>query len=208
MFESHQGLCRIEDRAIPFLHYVYGSAGTLSMPECAKVEYVAERPRGSIRRYLFYLRGNNFSITGEELNVNVAYFNVNGKQHFATDIDDFREYIDEDLFSGIKSLFDANNESRVKALEDTIDELKGELGDKECGIESLEDELNAYIEDIVQENSYKKLEFITNKLNRLLNSVAQGYIKPENITESIERILCDASNVTESSEIEMDGCFL
>ena len=178
------------------------------MPECAKVEYVAERPRGSIRRYLFYLRGNNFSITGEELNVNVAYFNVNGKQHFATDIDDFREYIDEDLFSGIKSLFDANNESRVKALEDTIDELKGELGDKECGIESLEDELNAYIEDIVQENSYKKLEFITNKLNRLLNSVAQGYIKPENITESIERILCDASNVTESSEIEMDGCFL
>lgn len=86
--------------------------------------------------------------------------------------------------------------------------MKGELGDKECEIESLEDELNAYIEDIVQENSYKKLKFITKKLNGLLNSVAQGYINLESMPESIEHILYEAQDITESSEIEMDGCFL
>ena len=65
--------------------------------------------------------------------MNVVYFNANGQQHIATDIDDFREYMNEDLFSGIKSLFDANKnvyESQVLALEDAIDELKEELGDK------------------------------------------------------------------------------
>ena len=59
--------------------------------------------------------------------MNVVYFNANGQQHIV------REYMNEDLFSGIKSLFDANKnvyESQVLALEDAIDELKEELGDK------------------------------------------------------------------------------
>lgn len=143
--------------------------------------------------------------------MNVVYFNANGNQQIATDIEDFREYLNEDIFSGIKSLFDANKnicESQVLAREVIIDELEEELGDKECEIESLKDELNAYIEDITQEESCKKLKFITKKLNGLLNSVAQGYINPESMPESIEHILYEAQDITESSEIEMDGCFL
>lgn len=170
------------------------------MPECAKVELVAERPRGSIWHYLFCEK--DFSITREGLIMNTVCFLTPDGVAYATNIEDFRPYIDGAVFSGLEEFFnniDQEHQDEIDSLKDEIYSLKEELNESNERVDSLENELYS-----VDEGNLK-LEYIKSRINALFNSVELGYISQDKIKESIENIMSRSEEISDSYALEMDG---
>lgn len=134
--------------------------------------------------------------------MNTVCFSTPDGVAYATNIEDFRSYIDGDVFSGLEELFNNINQEHqdeINSLQNEIYSLEEELDESNERVDSLENELYGVDEDNL------KLEYVKSRINALFNSVELGYISQDKIKESIENIMSRSEEISDSYALKMDG---
>ena len=120
----------------------------------------------------------------------------------ATNIEDFRPYIDGDVFNGLEEFFNNINrehQDEISSLKNEIYSLESELDESEEKVDYLENKLYFVDEDNL------KLEYIKSRINALFTSVELGYIPQDKIKDTIKGIMSRAEEISDSYALEMDG---
>jgi predicted nuclease with TOPRIM domain len=121
-------------------------------------------------------------------------FEYKGQAAYVTRLDDFREYMEPEIYEAVQKAFENGFDGRLrqeyeelqedyKDLQREYDQLECEVGD----IEEVQEELDECEEerDALQE----KYDTITNRIKALVNQYYQRYIEPEDIIPELERVM-------------------
>lgn len=115
-------------------------------------------------------------------------FMYNGKANYATNIEDFREFMDPGVFEGIRQAFeggfDGNLARNYKELQLAYDVLQEE---KEWDADEIQEELDECEEKL--ENARQKLEEFQHEIKDLVFQHYQGYISTEDIIPRLEALI-------------------
>ncbi len=121
-------------------------------------------------------------------------FMHNGKVNYATNIEDFREFMDPGVFEGVRQTFeggfDGNSVQNYKELQLAYDALQtdyDELEEKSGDADEIQEELDECEEEL--ENVRQKLEEFQREIKDLVFQHYQGYISTEDIIPRLEALI-------------------
>ena len=115
-------------------------------------------------------------------------FIYDGQANYITQIEDFREFMEPQVYDAMISAFNAGI---IDNYRDKYEELRDEYNDLQEDYDSLQNEKDeevCFLEQQVDELSEKN-ETLLKSIKKLVDEQYQGYLKPEDVVYELEKLI-------------------
>lgn len=121
-------------------------------------------------------------------------FEYKGQAAYVTRLDDFREYMEPEIYEAVQKVFENGFDGRLRQeygeLQEDYKDLQREYDQLECEVGDIE-EIQEELEECEEERDalQEKYDTITHRIKSLVNQYYQRYIELEDVISELERVM-------------------